>query len=163
MTKKRKTIRIKFPEEWRTFQHHPGPSEAVVSQKRSENSIFYGHLFSQKMKKRQSVPISPKILILNAPPMNDVHTKNQPPSSKNGLVRAGLRLKSVKNAAFRPFLKKCRKGDVIRSQQNLGLPGLKCRRRFSEILGPFGWITHIGPVRASKQFGKGCFRPVWGN
>ena len=42
MTKKRKTIRIKFPEEWRTFQHHPGPSEAVVSQKRSENSIFHG-------------------------------------------------------------------------------------------------------------------------
>ena len=42
MTKKRKTIRIKFPEEWRTLQHHPGPSEAVVSQKRSENSIFYG-------------------------------------------------------------------------------------------------------------------------
>ena len=42
MFKKRKTIRIEFPEEWGTFQHHPGPSEAVVSQKRSENSIFHG-------------------------------------------------------------------------------------------------------------------------
>ena len=87
-------------------------------------------------------------MILNAPPMGDVHTKNQRPVSKNGLVRAGLRLKSVKNAVFRPFLKKCRKGDVIRSQQNLGLPGFKCRRRFSEILGPFGWIT------ASHGFGS---------
>ena len=100
------------------------------------------------MKKRQSVRISAKVLILNAPPMGDVHTKNQLPVSKNGLVRAGLRLKSVKNAVFRPFLKKCRKGDVIRSQRNLGLPGFKCRRRFSEILGPFGWIT------ASHGFGS---------
>ena len=35
-------IRIEFPGEWRTLQHHLGPSEAVGSQKRSENSIFYG-------------------------------------------------------------------------------------------------------------------------
>ena len=98
-------------------------------------------MFSQKTKKRQSHRISTKVLILNVPPMGDVHAKNQRPSSKNGLVRAGLRLKSVKNAVFKPFLKKCRKGDVIRSQRNLGLPGLKCRRRFSEILGQFGWIT----------------------
>ena len=42
----------------------------------------------EKTKKRQSHRISAKKLILNAPPMNDVHTKNQGPSSKNGLVRA---------------------------------------------------------------------------
>ena len=35
-------IRIEFPEEWRTNQHHLGPYEAVVSPKRSKNSIFYG-------------------------------------------------------------------------------------------------------------------------
>ena len=62
------------------------------------------HLFFGKMKKRQSHRITAKNLILNAPPMGDVHTKNQRPVSKNGLVRAGLRLKSVKNAVFRPFL-----------------------------------------------------------
>ena len=45
----------------------------------------------EKTKKRQSHRISAKILILNAPPMSDVHTKNQRPSSKNGLVRAGPR------------------------------------------------------------------------
>merc|ERR1711954_256959 len=45
----------------------------------------------EKTKKRQSHRISAKKLILNAPPMNDVHTKNQSPSSKNGLVRAGPR------------------------------------------------------------------------
>ena len=45
-------------------------------------------------------------------------------------------------------MKKCRKGDVIRSQRNLGLPGFKFRRIFSEILGPFGWIT------ASHGFGS---------
>ena len=61
-------------------------------------------MFSQKTKKRQSHRISTKVLILNVPPMGDVHAKNQRPSSKNGLVRAGLRLKSVKNAVFRPFL-----------------------------------------------------------
>ena len=44
-----------------------------------------------KMKKRQSHRISAKVLILNAPPMSDVHTKNQRPSSKNGLGRACLR------------------------------------------------------------------------
>ena len=42
----------------------------------------------EKTKKRQSHRISAKVLILIAPPMSDVHTKNQGPSSKNGLVRA---------------------------------------------------------------------------
>ena len=116
----------------------------------------------EKTKNRQSHQISAKVLILNAPPMGDVHTKNQLPVSKNGLVRAGLRLKSVKNAVFRPFLKKCRKGDVIRSQRNLGLPGFKCRRRFSEILGPFGWITAshgLGSPQKVPIFGWS--EPVW--
>ena len=45
----------------------------------------------EKTKKRQSHRISAKILILNAPPMTDVHTKNQSPTSKNGLGRACLR------------------------------------------------------------------------
>ena len=45
----------------------------------------------EKTKKRQSHQISAKVLILNAPPMSDVHTKNQRPSSKNGLGRAGPR------------------------------------------------------------------------
>ena len=45
----------------------------------------------EKMKKRQSHQISAKVLILNVPPMSDVHTKNQRPSSKNGLGRACLR------------------------------------------------------------------------
>ena len=49
-------------------------------------------LLSKKTKKRQRHRISAKVLILNAPPMGDVHTKNQRPVSKNGLVRAGLRL-----------------------------------------------------------------------
>ena len=57
-------------------------------------SIFFKKCFSigvleiEKTKKRQSHQISAKILILNAPPMSDVHTKNQRPSSKNGLGRA---------------------------------------------------------------------------
>ena len=60
-------------------------------------SIFFkkclsiGVLEIEKTKKRQSHQISAKVLILNAPPMSDVHTKNQGPSSKNGLVRAGPR------------------------------------------------------------------------
>ena len=45
----------------------------------------------EKTKKRQSHQISAKVLILIAPPMSDVHTKNQRPSSKNGLGRACLR------------------------------------------------------------------------
>ena len=45
----------------------------------------------EKMKNRQSHQISAKVLILNAPPMGDVHTKNQGPTSKNGLGRACLR------------------------------------------------------------------------
>ena len=36
----------------------------------------------EKTKKRQSHRISTKVLILNAPPMSDIHTRNQPPSSK---------------------------------------------------------------------------------
>ena len=45
----------------------------------------------EKTKKSQSHQISAKVLILNAPPMSDVHTKNQPPISENGLGRACLR------------------------------------------------------------------------
>ena len=50
--------------------------------------LSVGVLEIEKMKKKQSHRISAKILILNAPPMSDIHTKNQGPSSKNGLVRA---------------------------------------------------------------------------
>ena len=45
----------------------------------------------EKTKKSQSHQISAKVLILNAPPKSDIHTKNQPPSSKNVLGRACLR------------------------------------------------------------------------
>ena len=54
-------------------------------------SLSIGVSEIEKTKKRQSHPISAKVMILNAPPMSDVHTKNQPPSSKNGLGRACLR------------------------------------------------------------------------
>ena len=51
----------------------------------------------EETKKRQSHQISAKVLILIAPPMSDVHTKKQRPSSKNGLVRAGPRPLFSKN------------------------------------------------------------------
>ena len=88
-----------WPQEVRTCVCHAGFPFPFCS-----GRSWYPPLFFEKTKKRQSHRISTKVLILNAPPMGDVHAKNQRPSSKNGLVRAGLRLKSIKNAVFRPFL-----------------------------------------------------------
>ena len=61
-----------------------------------------------------------------------------------------------------PLLKKPRKGNVIRSQRNLGLPGFKCRRRFSEILGQFGWITASHGLGSPKKVRfLHFFDPIW--
>ena len=87
-----------LPHQWMTFT----PKISVLAQKMGSWERACVRFFQkirfrvgvseiQKTKKRQSLRISAKKLILNAPPMNDVHTKNQSPSSKNGLVRAGPR------------------------------------------------------------------------
>ena len=69
---------------------------------------------------------------------------------------------TIVDQVWRPFLKKCRKGDVIRSRRNLGLPWFKCRRWFSEIFGQFGWITASHGLGSPQKVPfLGWSEPVW--
>ena len=105
-----------LPHQWVTFT----PKIRVLAQKmglweRARVRFFQkirlrvGVSEIEKTKKRQSHRISAKVLTLNAPPMSDIHTKNQRPSSKMG---------SWERACVR-FFHACLSIGVVRNRKNV--------------------------------------------
>ena len=99
------------------------------------------HIVLDDLWSMQSHRISAKVLILNAHPMSDIHTKNQRPSSKNGLVRACLRPFFSRVSQYRGCQKskKRRKGKVIGSPPKFW------------FLMPHQWLTFTPKIRVLPQ------------
>ena len=153
-------IRIQFPADWDTSLGHLWLFCVKKSRKTVKNCTFWG---DPNPCEAVIHPKGPKIsenLLLHLNPGNprfccDLMTSPFLHFFKNGL--------QTWSTVVGQFLKKWRKGKVIGSQRNVGLPGFTYRRRFSESLGCFGLIaaSHGLGSPQNRHFLRWS-EPMWG-